>query len=164
VPLAGALVQLFHEDVEVDHRRTNDDGHFVFEHVPVGEYVLVASHIGFLPQSFVAEVEAGDVVEHVFVLEPEPQEPQGAFGGRVVGLVEEGEPVPIPRALVCLFGPDGEILRRTRTNHHGMFLMRHVPAGEYVAEARAEGWLPAEAAIEILPGELTRHRFELHRP
>ncbi len=162
-PLEDALVQLFHDDEEVAHRLTNDEGAFVFPHVPPGEYVLVASHEGFFPAEFLAVVEPGDVIEHVFVLEAMPPE-TGAFLGRVLGVLDSGREIPIPGAVVRLLTPDGEEVRRTRTNRSGEFVMRQVPVGLYVGVAAAEGWLPADAEVEIRPGEPAHHVFRLQRP
>jgi hypothetical protein len=162
-PLARALVRLFRGDEEIAHRLTTDEGGFGFERVPPGEYVLLASHEGFFPQDFVAVVEAGGVVEHVFVLEAMPHDPPGAFVGRVLGELDEGHHIPIREALVRLFGPDGEI-RRTHTGDDGRFAMHRVPPGRYVAVAEAPEWAPAEAEVAIRSGEATRRVFLLARP
>ena len=160
-PLRGALVELFRGAERVDHRRTNEEGFFIFPRVAPGEYLVVASHEGFLPEEFLAVVEPDGHVEHVFVLQPAPQ--PGAFLGRVVG--EQGpEWVPIPGALVRLINAEGQEVRRAITNRRGAFAMREVPPGSYLGRAEAEGWVPAETEVLIRPGEPTYHLFELQRP
>lgn len=161
-PLARALVQVIRGDELIARQLTGEEGGFRFHELRPGEYVVLASHEGFFPQEFVAVVEAGEVVEHVFVLEAMPHDPPGAFAGQVLGLYDEGETLPIRDALVRLFGPDGEV-QRTWTDERGAFSMPRVPPGRYIAAAEADGWLPVEVEVEIRPEEVTYQRFVLRR-
>jgi len=160
LPLPNSRVDLFRDEEPVAHRITNDDGFFVFEEVPPGGYRLVASHEGFIPQEFIAEVEPEGVVQHTFILPR--HEACGAFLGRVMGLLDNTRQVPLAGALVQLLGPDG-VVREVQTDRRGRFAMLDVPPGPYLARAEAEGWAPEEADVEIVPGEPTCHVFRLHR-
>jgi len=157
VPLAGALVIVRRDDHVLREVRTNDDGWYEIGEIPSGEYVVLARARGFQAQDARVTVEAGSKARHDFLLTPAP--PAGAVVGRVFGLTDDGR-VPLAGALVVL-RRDGHVLREAHTNDRGWYEFADVPPGEYGLLARAEGFRPEDARIEVLPGGETRQDFLL---
>ena len=85
----------------------------------------------------------------------------GSIAGRVMGLVDRHE-VPLAGALVTLLH-ENRVIRETHTNREGFYAMPEVPVGEYGIVARAEGFLPEDARIEVIAGHETQQNFLLHR-
>lgn len=159
VPLEGALVRLCGMG-HAKYCKTNEKGEYGFEKVRPGKYRLTAMAKGYAPETVEIEVEANQTVTHDFLLKPEV--PPGAFVGRVLGEKGPGL-IPIAGATVRLLDGTGNVVRYARTHWNGEFAMHRVPPGEYKAVATARGWLPDEAQIEIISGEVTKHEFVLKR-
>jgi len=156
-PLAGALVTLRREEEVLRRTVTGLDGSFVFLNVAPGEYGLGAEARGFEPARVPIAVHPG-LNRQVIVLHPTST---GAFAGRVLGAAEPGhEPTPIAGAHVRVLR-EGAVVAETMTDEHGFFRIRNLQPGPYGALAVAEGWRPADARIEIVAGEVTRHTFIL---
>ncbi|MGD8454653.1 MAG: carboxypeptidase-like regulatory domain-containing protein [Phycisphaerae bacterium] len=161
MPLHGAHLVLRSVDGEPREAMSGQDGSYFFVNVPPGEYLVIAEHPDFEPVEAPAIVPPNARIVRDFFLLPQP--PAGAFMGHVLGVLGEGQIVPVAQALVRLLGPDGEIAH-ARTNRLGCFAMPHIPPGAYHAIAEAAGWLPDEADVEIQPGTPTEHVFHLQRP
>jgi len=160
-PLSGARVALRAGDEDARVTQTGRDGSYFFVDVEPGAYLLTARHPEFEPAQAEIEVPPNQLVSQRFVLVPRPPAP-GAFVGCVFG-AEDGTRVPIAGALVRIERDNGDAFE-TLTGDEGRFQIVDVPPGEYVAIASADGWLPAEAEVRIVPEEPTHHRFVLRRP
>ena len=161
-PLGNAHVVLLRPEEPPRDAMTGGDGSYFFVNVPPGEYVLRAEHTDFEPAEVPVAVPPNAIVGHDFVLE-RSSPPGGAFVGRVLGALNNGQQVPIAGAQVRLMNPDGQAIQ-TRTDQRGRFAIPDVPAGPYHAVAQAPRWLPAAADVQILAGEVLAHDFVLERP
>lgn len=83
----------------------------------------------------------------------------GWIVGHVFGVVE-GREVPLHGALVVLRRGD-RVIREVHTNEEGGYVMREVAPGEYGMVARAEGFLPQGARVEVISEHETRQNFLL---
>ena len=66
VPLAGATVSILGSAVRV---ATRENGRFRILRLPVGRYIVVAHHLGYVPVSAVMQVVDGDTLRTSFALE-----------------------------------------------------------------------------------------------
>jgi len=72
VPLGGATVRLLGNTTVVREVITNNEGRFVMEAVPPGQYVAVAKKPAWIAKEAPVTIVAGQTAERVFVLEPVP--------------------------------------------------------------------------------------------
>jgi hypothetical protein len=160
VPIAGALVQLRRDGQVLRETHTNPGGHYRFGDVRPGDYGMLASAEGFMPEDARVHVTPGHEVVQNFLLEH-----RGGFGriaGRVLEPADDGTEVPLPGALVKLRQGD-HILRETRSNDRGLYQFGEVPAGVYGVIAMAEHHVPADASVEVHAGQTTEQNFLLRR-
>jgi protocatechuate 3,4-dioxygenase beta subunit len=161
IPLGGALVRLFAENGMVRMTHTNNEGAYILENLPPGDYVMEALAEGYAPAEAQVSVASGQITEQNFLLEPVP--PPGAIAGHVLG-ANPDDPnlpgLPIPGAVVRLFNPNG-LVRMTHTNDQGFYLLEGVCPGEYGMEAGAPGFHPAQALVFVEPGQVTERNFLL---
>jgi hypothetical protein len=161
-PLGGAHVVLLRPEEPPREAMTGGDGSYFFVNVPPGAYVLRAEHPDFEPAEVPIAVPPNAVVSRDFVLE-RSSPPGGAFVGRVLGTLSNGQRVPIAGAEVRLVNPAGQAIQ-IQTDPRGRFAIPGVPAGPYHAVAQAPGWSPAEADVQIQAGEVLARVFILERP
>ncbi len=158
-PVPGAHVILLAPDGAIAETMSNDDGGFAFPEIAPGEYLVRAEKEGFEPEMMPVHVPPGETVEVTLVLRPLPQD-AGTFAGAVLGVGPDGTEVPLHHALVRVLASNGEVAH-TRTGPDGRFVFPALPAGTYVAEAHARGFIPAETEITIFPAGVTEHVFVL---
>lgn len=120
---------------------TNETGHFNFEGVRAGKYMLTAHHQGYLNQAYDQHyefstaivvgpgVDPGDIV---FTLQPEC-----SISGKVTD--EHGEPVR-DGMIARLQGSGGESFRTATSDDEGSFRFAHLQPGKYVLQVTAEPW------------------------
>ncbi|MFQ5603567.1 MAG: carboxypeptidase regulatory-like domain-containing protein [bacterium] len=152
-PIYGALVEAFKENVLLDaanslvgyRAKTDSSGKYLIENVPSGKYLVRAVAEGYLPEFFeespakdgakMVGVEDGAVVEEInFTLE---------VGGAISGFVAaERDSMPIPRALVQVWGVNVRLYRRAYTHEDGKYRIGGLPTGEYIVQVIAKGYFP----------------------
>ena len=162
--------------------RTDRTGSFVLRGVRPGTYAVTAEHEGYETGQITVEVEVGRTTPADFLLSAAGQADEGMVGGLVVGKFPGGSTRPLQGVRVQLLSPEaastaeaelsapdvdptalpprkGELVGYT--NSRGIYKIRGVPAGEYVALAVKRGFRPERQAIEVKAGELTRVDFTL---
>lgn len=159
IPLGNAKVKLTRDGQVVRTAHTNDQGHYEMDEVPPGPYMLVALAEGYQPGNAPAHVHPGEVVEVNFLLHPGDPPPPGAIVGVVRGQGPNGE-IPIGGAVVKLI-KNGQVLREVETGNTGHYEMADVPPGEYGMVAVAQGWQPADAVVQVPPGQTVEKNFLL---
>lgn len=130
----------------VGTRTTGADGHFEFDHLVAGKYLLMAQRRGYRTEkldehgafSTAVVVGPGLVSEGiVFRLHPD-----GSLSGRVSDEANE----PVAHAQVMLFAARSDDpkamqqLRNTQTNDEGMFYFLHMEPAIYVIAVTARPW------------------------
>ncbi len=160
VPLEDATVRLFAMGGVLREVQTNHQGFYEMLEVPVGEHGMSAVAQGYAPQQATVVVEAGQLTEQDFVLEPLG----GGGDGTIIGHVYEATPAgpgqPLVGAVVRLTG-GGMIVRQVETNQHGEYIMEDVPPGEYGMSASAPGYAPQQAPVVVHSGETVVRNFLL---
>ncbi len=160
IPLAGALVRLMRPGQVICEAVTNEDGFYIMEEVPPGEYLIVAHAEGFYPFGMPIAVVPGEVIERNFFLHPVSEPEPGAIAGRVFAVEPNGTDWPLPGALVSLFRGGG-LVREVATDEEGFYYMDDVPPGHYWIMAGAEGFEPAGGVIWVPSGEVIERDFHL---
>lgn len=84
-----------------------------------------------------------------------PAEAAGPSGGGVLGFVEDSRGIPLPGAVVSVFGRGiGGAGFTTLTDSSGRFFLPSLPAGAYTLRALREGHRPAPARrVLVLPNQ-----------
>lgn len=169
-PIAGAVVGVFHPNHHHPFRvvESRENGSYLFEGLPVGQYLLMARAEGFYPQWFPlvphreqaepVPVFADEITDDInFLLERH----QGGEPGIVSGVVRsagEGDR-PLPGAVVLAFFPESdEPAAETRSGEGGHYRFEELETGEYQFMSFAEGhehqWfdhVPEREQAEIIP-------------
>jgi protocatechuate 3,4-dioxygenase beta subunit len=167
-PLAGARVHIL-VDPAVDlvsgdrwTARTDEEGYYEIENVPVGEYIVGAFKRGYHPQRREATIVEGLTTGLDFALEPLVQ--HGAVEGTVIDALTNE---PIENALVFIplvpdpFNADPETALHARTDENGHYRIEDVPVGLRIVVARARGYFPDAQLAAVAVGETTVVDFAL---
>jgi protocatechuate 3,4-dioxygenase beta subunit len=162
LPLEGAFVfaRLQHDGPQ--HRplwaRTNGDGAYLIDDVPVGDYAVSCWMRGYYQAHSSATVADGQVAVVDFALD------ELAFGSVTGVVTDAGTGEPISGALVSLRPPvfpeaggqDGGFWITAVTGDDGTYLIEHVLAGAYAISARSFGYTPSEpVSVEVVDGEVS---------
>lgn len=159
VPLTGARVALVRDDGEVRSVETDEEGRYVMESVPAGEYGMLVRAENYVPGRARVRVIAGQRTEQNFLLR---EMAHGAIFGHVMTEGHDGGRVPVEGALVRL-RRDGEVVRETRTNDRGLYVFPHVRPGAVGMVVLKQGFLPAEARVEVVADQRTEQNFVLEQ-
>lgn len=179
-PIEGALVSLYRVDATgtrmnepLARTRTDENGLYKFDRIPVGPYVGVAEKERYERDIQTLRVAAGQTTEAHFLLRPRiieptptptPQPRVGAIAGRVITIADEGTTRPIAGALVSAIWINRENLVESAissiatavTGPNGQFALSGLPAGEYLVVAKARGFEEGKVPAQVQAGETTR--------
>ena len=174
-PLAHARVGI--TPVNGGNRRTaitGADGHFLFQGLARGKYVLVAEKAGYPPQTFeghesyYTSIAAGPGLnseELVFRLQPE-----GSISGTITNERDEpaiGAQVLLSRA-IPFFRKQPELLSET-TDQRGYYAFDHLPPGTYRLAVSGKPWFAqCQRVVIVSSGEseegLSLRTIEMDHP
>lgn len=167
-PIAGAHVKL-HRNLKANTSGglswffavTAEDGTYLMEQVPAGEYIAEALAWGyFRSEPMEVSVTEGATATADFSLEP-------LAYGAVEGLVTDAATGdPIAEALVVLFrGQEGDAARSNEehgggfnsafTDENGFYRIEEVEVGSYSVMAKASGYVKTETEVEVVEGQTT---------
>jgi protocatechuate 3,4-dioxygenase beta subunit len=144
---------------------TDGDGHFTFEGLPGGHYVLEVAAAGFHPARGELDLPAGGIEDIRLVLEPLPP-PFGEIWGTVKD-AENGEPVVSALVFVHVPSEDAAIavggyaIISDRTDEQGRYELPDVPVGPYQVQARHKDYEPQSQPAEVHPGLISLCNFEM---
>ena len=146
---------------------TDDQGYYLFDAVPAGDYNLVARKQGFIPSEGTAAVEEGEEAQANFELEPIELPVTGLFSGQVCNDVTS----PVAYAWISIHpvepDPAGNTSEEnnegtegpgngnpgnpfhTFSDQEGFFDFGPVPVGLYEIQIRKEHYRPLDEIIEI---------------
>jgi len=156
-PVDQAWVELFN-DWSNKATRTDEEGNFGINYIPVGEYILIVHAKGFREHKQEIVIEAGEFKEIRIVLEPhETSDESGSLLGNV--LMENGG--GIEGAIITASHHDMEIVYHAKTNVYGVFLIDEMLTGEYTVTVEAKGYYEGMVEVEILPDETTQITLQL---
>ncbi|GEM_PF-2678705 len=153
-PLGGAEVALFLPNEDHPFRVTisGDDGAYLFQDLPAGDYLVMARADRFYPQWFPSSpnregaqpvgVPPNGVADGIdFLLEHMEMPDYGIIAGVV--RADMGDNPPLPGSVVSLFNEfDPEPIMVVETNDEGSYLFDNIPPGVYFVEANHEGFHP----------------------
>jgi hypothetical protein len=149
-PLAGVLVEV---DPSGSTVRTDEDGTFVLEDLPVGPVVLRLSGDGLAPaEEAVAIPEVGETVVELTLRPAAVSQP-----AVVLGLVRGDSGAPVGATVRIT-----ELGRSARTNEAGQFRLE-VPPGRYTLTIEAEGFVRQRKKIAVGGGEQSIHNVDMQR-
>ncbi len=151
------------------HAITGEDGSYLIEEIPVGDYVVKCGARGYVMAHAEASIAEGETTVLDFALEPKVY-------GMVTGIVSDttsGE--PIAGAHVALMPSTGDGFETSGvggggtgfglhavTGDDGTYVMENVPAGAYQARAVSFGYFPSgPIPVEVVEEETTVADFEL---
>jgi hypothetical protein len=168
LPLEGAQVWIEPSGSDAqeygDSATTSAGGHFAFEHVPAGKYVLTAKRHGYAPQKyeqhegFSTAMAVGPQLdsEHIVF----PLFPEAVIAGQVID--EFGEPVR--RAGVMLYvedrtdgrtgihQQDESRLENHRTDDQGRYRFGELAKGRYYVAVSARPWYAQNITAQTMAG------------
>lgn len=145
-PIQSALVEL-EVGGETLTARTDPDGRFRFEEVPVGTYDITASAVGLLDNAQRVTVNAGATSSITFTLTPTGDT------GTLTGVVYNPSGLPLQAVVTLVAGPQVSDSRNTSSN--GRFTFTGLPPGTYVLEARAARYRTRRIQLIVRAGSTT---------
>jgi len=156
-PVQGAGVSIWNNERDHFETRTDEEGAFAFERVPVGAWHIHAEMECMEPADDEIEVAANENTEINLVLEGDDDD-DGV--GSVSGTVFNQRREAVAGAVIHLISERREIVGRTQTDDEGTFLMEEIPAGGYTIVAE-HGDLTASEQIRVVADEETVVRLVL---
>ena len=164
--MANTTVELRGQTLQFEAKTTRE-GKFVFESVPVGEYILVSSSIGFYPSLVSVRAAAGQKVNlgevEMFVVgwgwesplpfRLLPGQETGNLAVRI--LTEDGIPVANADVNLC----SKARCSRQKTSSDGEIHFREVEPGATILEVAAEAFYKETLNIRIVKGVEIEFRF-----
>ncbi len=167
-PLANAMVCVMvdqdgHGGFNPYVDRTGDDGTFLIENIPAGEWLAraVMHHVGYAEQ--MVTIEPDTVTTVTFEIAP-PE--TGILSGTVVD-AETGEAISGARvSLRSAQESNGGMHAHHSavTDENGEFVIEGIPAGDYTAKAVKRGYAPASQDVTITADTETVVTFEMEPP
>ncbi len=146
LPAAGATVTAYFMHRDSLTTTTDAAGHFAFDSVRTGEYMVVATLAGYLPARREVNVRSGQTANVTLILRVQPT-------AVVEGLVTLADQSPVARAFVFLGGQNHHGSARTMTDSTGHFAFNHVAAGHYMIGASARGLGFVRQEIDVADGQ-----------
>lgn len=160
-PIADARVRVMQRGHDGIHETaiTGDDGSFLFEDVPAGEYHMDAGARGY--EMVIADIEVAEdeVFEINFELDPLGELGDASIIGQVID-AETEEPLGNVHLVIHRRGRP-HFQARTITDEMGNYVFEHVPAGEYVVNARLRDYEFARQSVEVVEGDPIEVNFAL---
>lgn len=153
VPISGALVQVFQNEIEIASTLTDLGGNYTVSDLPPGYSVVTASAASFQTASMVTTVVSGEPSTVDFALEANP--------GTVSGTVKDGSMTGISDALVELI-INNQVIYSTTTDNAGNYSIAGVAPGTYVIEAQAAGFQTEVMGVSVFTGMTTTADFVLN--
>lgn len=170
-PIEGVLVRIIANDPHVDSRnrfhsvKSGLDGLATFTGVLPGDYSLRASHPAYInmAEPLILVVSESGVAEETIRL---------VKGGIIKGRVVDDENNPVSKVSVWVAQPRADnnshrvnLFRMGRTDDNGSFIIQGIASGEYMLQARMNGYLePEKKPISITEGtEITGEIITLSR-
>jgi hypothetical protein len=151
-PIFGALV--IATGPSQGYVNSNQDGEYVLHNLLPGTYLVMAVAQGFHPSAWdTVIVVAGEITPHIdFALEPMGGQGYGGISGVVR---DSATQAGIPHARVFAWSPRGQGL--TYADSSGNYEIDHLPVGNYILRASAEGYYPSYHmdSVEVLAGQVT---------
>lgn len=158
-PIAAAEVVLTRGDHHLA-TRTNDHGQYAFENLAVGDYTGRASKNGYVAAETRFAVQANEVTQVDFVLEPAQQDEVGGVAGVVTN--PDGAPLGAVEVAISRNDNNGEAFRQaTRTNDHGQYAFENVPVGEFTLTAARQGYQAYSGRVAVQADEVTEANIVL---
>jgi protocatechuate 3,4-dioxygenase beta subunit len=147
-PIEGAWVHTFQRR----HAVTNEDGEYLLDSLPAGDYIVHASAMGYQGAVYpdTVTVVGGQTTEDIdFALVPYQPREFGAIAGTVT---DSATGDPIEGAWVHTYHR-----RHAVTNEDGEYLLDSLPAGDYIVMAGAEGYEGARYpdTVTVTAGQTT---------
>lgn len=154
-PIPGACVKLLTaDDVPLAHTDADANGVYLFADLPAGNYRVFAIATGYLPSpDKLVVVTARRTTTADIGLDPDPLFGTGAIHGRVTD--KAGHPlfVGVRVALSRLNGTPVPIDVHP-ANDHGQVAFPDLAPGNYLANATAPGYLPADVEVQVFADEI----------
>jgi hypothetical protein len=151
-PIFGALVLA--TGPSQGYVNSDQNGEYVLHNLLPGSYLVMAVARGFHPSAWdTVSVIAGEVTYHVdFALEPMESQGDGGISGVVR---DSATQAGIPLARVFAWSPGGQGL--TYADSSGNYEIDHLPAGNYVLRASADGYYPSYHmdSVAVVAGQVT---------
>ena len=166
--VAEATVLLSSRGQRSHRSRTDNNGEFTFNDVPVGDWTIQVSGRGYFVFRDEVAVEVDQAIELEIVLETAGDRGEvelGSVSGSVVD--ENGDPIEL--AHIRLVPANRENWRQPGwmrpqvvfSNEDGLFEIVEVPAGEYLARSAKRGFEHADLELEVVVDENTELEFVL---
>ena len=148
-PASDAYVIIWDDDRNFFETRTDREGAFAFQRVPIGEWTIrVTMGIeNIVEDQFEVAANENTVIDLVF------EDGDDEFGS-VSGSVFTVDGDTVVNASVVIFNEDRDIFR-TQTDRNGEFSFERVPVGNYHIIASLEDVGTAEDDIEVIANEET---------
>lgn len=156
-PVVGALLKLYRlgedgsEDF-VEQTESGPEGHYAFDDLEPGHYLLITTHPDYLPRGDQLLLEEGEN-EHPVPLQPRGQEE----GASLSGIVFDADTFqPLAETWLTLWRMvEGEWVQvaETQSGEGGFYQFDPVDPGPYLLRAELEGYQPYEDDILLEAGE-----------
>jgi large repetitive protein len=133
---------------------TDQLGNYILNSLPAGDYQIIFSAEGYVTNAVQVSLNAGGVRTLNQALQPNP--------ATIRGTVRDADTLlPIEEALIQVFLPDGTFLGSTVTDRNGNYVIKGLPGGEVVINARAAGRQAAARSVLLVRGETATVNFLL---
>ncbi|WP_329238593.1 MFS transporter [Actinoallomurus sp. NBC_01490] len=153
-PVAFAAITIAGPDGhQLGRTNTGPDGRYAFQ-APPGDYLVITSAPGWVPQAATVLVGASGAVQD-FALDGDASGPTGEMRG----VVRSPEGNPLGGITTTVTDETGEVIATTTTGHDGTYHLTGLADGHYTVVAA--GHRPATVAVRIDSGEPATVRVAL---
>ncbi|MEN9343960.1 MAG: hypothetical protein RLZZ453_747, partial [Chlamydiota bacterium] len=153
LPISGATVQIFQNNVLVGSTTTNGSGNYTITGLAAGSSVVIASATTYQTASQGAIIQSGQTTTANFALYSNPGTVSGTVTSASSGL-------PISNAIVEL-NLNNEVIYSTTTDGSGNYSITGVPPGSYIMNAHATNYQATITGAIIQAGQTTTLNFSL---
>ncbi len=153
LPISGATVQVFQNNVLVGSTSTNGSGNYTIPDLALGSSIVIASAATYQTASQGAIIQSGETSTANFSLQSNP----GTVSGIVTSLSSGSA---IPNAIVEL-NVNNEVSYSTTTDGSGNYSITGVSPGSYVMHAHATNYQTGITGVTVLAGQTSIVNFAL---
>ena len=134
---------------------TDEDGYYIFEELPAGDYTLKASKSGYNTETVEISLDEDEVYEVKTIMLEE------SVSATIYGYVLDITGEPIENARLKLKGLKNKYSAKTASDKDGFFEFTGLEAGKYLITVKKKRYKPGKTTVEVEEGESKEIEIEL---